>query len=242
MVTREQILDEIKRTAARNGGKPLGTDRFEQETGIKQYDWGKYWARFGEAQRAAGFEPNQMAGAHPEDYIAEQVALIARKLGKFPTFREIVVERQTNPELPTKNVFQRFGGKAGLARLTKAFCAARPEYQDVVGLCDEVLADGSSESDDTAGEEVSDNSGEVYLYKSGRYYKIGKTNDTVRRGTELRLQLPETPVLVHSIKTDDPTGVELYWHRRFAGKRVNGEWFDLGAAEIRAFKRWRRIF
>ena len=83
--------------------------------------------------------------------------------------------------------------------------------------------------------------GEVYLFKSGRYYKIGKTNDTVRRGKELRIQLPEKCILIHSIKTDDPSGIETYWHGRFEEKRLNGEWFNLSPTDIKAFKNWRRI-
>jgi len=72
-------------------------------------------------------------------------------------------------------------------------------------------------------------------------YKIGKTNDTVRRGNEIRIQLPERTDLIHSIKTDDPSGIEAYWHKRFETKRMNGEWFDLNSSDIKAFKRWRRI-
>lgn len=78
--------------------------------------------------------------------------------------------------------------------------------------------------------------GFVYLLQSGRYYKVGRSNSTGRREYEVGLQLPEPARLIHRISTDDPVGIEGYWHRRFAEKHKNGEWFYLGAADVSAFK------
>jgi hypothetical protein len=73
--------------------------------------------------------------------------------------------------------------------------------------------------------------------KSGKYYKIGKSVSAEKRAYEIQLQLPEELKLIHKIKTDDPSGIETYWHRRFADKRLRGEWFDLTRQDIAAFRR-----
>ena len=85
--------------------------------------------------------------------------------------------------------------------------------------------------------------GYFYIIKHGarREYKIGRTNNRLRREGEIGLDLPEKIEPIHVIETDDPAGVEAYWHRRFAEKRMKGEWFTLTSDDARAFKRWRRI-
>ncbi|MEI9929780.1 MAG: GIY-YIG nuclease family protein [Rhizomicrobium sp.] len=79
--------------------------------------------------------------------------------------------------------------------------------------------------------------GFVYLLKSGRHYKIGRSISVGQRERQLAIQLPEKAGVIHQIRTDDPVGIEAYWHKRFEAKRKNGEWFELTSADINVFKR-----
>lgn len=238
MPTQEEIIKDIKRTAEENGGTPLGATRFQRETGISSYEWGKHWARFGDALIAAGFPPNLFVKAYPDEFMVEKIVGLARKNGKFPTFRDFSVAKKHDKTLPDKKAFQRFGSKHEIAQKVANYCKTLSGYEDVLALCEPILAAPQpTEIDDNTADAI----GEVYLFKSGRYYKIGKTIDPVRRGAELRIQLPEKITLIHSIKTDDPYGVEAYWHKRFESKCKNSEWFDLAPRDLKAFKRWKRI-
>ena len=79
----------------------------------------------------------------------------------------------------------------------------------------------------------------LWLSSQGSGHKIGKINSIERRTYELKIQLPEEAKRIHYIKTDDPVGIEAYWHNRFMGKHKNGEWFELSAADVKSFKRRR---
>lgn len=238
--TKQDIIKAIQQTAKDNGGKPLGMGRFEKETRIKPYDWQRYWTRFSEAQQEAGFSPNQLQVLYSDDFLLEKIIFLARKLKKIPTSREIRIEKITNSNFPDNSAFNRaFGSKQEFALKLSEHCRNQKDYDDIVEFCEKVLEEsGERESVDEKGQGVV---GAVYLFKHGKYYKIGKTYDTVRRGNELKIQLPENLDLVHEIKTDDPSGIEAYWHKRFEAKRMNGEWFDLNSSDIKAFKRWRKI-
>ncbi len=240
MLTKQEILNEIRRTAGENGEKPLGRARFEQATGIKAYNFHKYWARFNDAIIEAGFAPNQMVSSYGLDYLIEKLIDLIRELGKFPTNPEMVLKRNKDAEFPDKKTFERLGSKENRARKVIEYCINKVGYDDVIAICAEVV-EISKRAVDIDEDVTRTNVGSVYLFKSGRYYKIGKTNDTIRRGTELRIQLPEDLTLIHEIKTDDPGGIEAYWHKRFQAKRKNGEWFDLSFVDIKAFKAWKRI-
>ncbi len=237
MFTKSNIIEEIKRTAQENGGSPLGIARFEAETGIKSSDWmGKFWPRWGDALVEAGFQPNILQGPRDEDELLERLATLARELGHIPVANELKLRARTEPGFPWHNTFARFGPKRALATRLREFAAAHG-YGDIVTLCDAVITRLSPSADDDAPAEPEAELGYVYLMKSGRYFKVGRSNAVGRRERELAIQLPEKAKVVHSIKTDDPVGIESYWHGRFGERRKNGEWFELTAKDVAAFKR-----
>ncbi|SRR6266568_6255619 len=236
---KEYILQEIRRTAETNGGTAVGVDRFEQETGITPWNWQKFWPRFGDAVREAGCPQSEFIKAYDETELLGKYAKLAQELGRLPVRGDLLVKAHTEQGFPSHKVFDRWGGKPALVKRLMVFCQGKPEYQDVLHLCAEYVPRAEKTNHDAAN--LAGGTGSVYLIKSGRFYKIGKTNAAGRRGYELAIQLPEKAVQIHRIETDDPSGVEAYWHNRFRDKRKNGEWFDLNPADISAFKRWRKI-
>jgi hypothetical protein len=107
----------------------------------------------------------------------------------------------------------------------------------VLSFCIPVVGSVPAATDADSSSRVEETLGYVYLLKSGRFYKIGRTNAAGRRERQLAIQLPEKASNVHSIKTHDPVGIEDYWHRRFSDRRKNGEWFELTAEDVASFKR-----
>ena len=235
---KEFILSEIRRAAVENGDQPLGIARFEELTGISTSTWrGRFWATWGEATAEAAIRSGRMNEAFDSDFLLTLLAELARKCGRFPTSAETRMARARDKSFPDFKVFDRFGTKAERVEVLRKFLAARPDFADVLALLPS--AADEAEASDVAAQSSELGDGSVYMMKLGRAYKVGKSFDVPRRHRQIALELPEKPVVVHSIRTDDPDGIEAYWHRRFEAKRTNGEWFALDAADVRAFKRRR---
>lgn len=159
-----------------------------------------------------------------------------RRLGRVPTSPELRLARRNDPDFPSHNVFARFGSKAALLERVASFCVDHDGYADVLALMPPVPLVPPTES---ATDEAPASMGFVYLLRSGRYFKIGLTINMEERVGRLKIQLPDPVVEVHRITTDDPRGIERYWHDRFQDRRKNGEWFELSSADVAAFRRRR---
>jgi hypothetical protein len=239
--SKRHILAEIKRLAELSG-KPPGVRLFESETGIKESDWyPDLWLRWGDALQEAGFTRNTMVEALSDEFLIEQYARLAQRLSRLPLQGEMIRESKANPEFPSEKTYRRFGGKTNLLNAVAKYCRANAEFGGVLAFCENARANHSPTEVEIGSSRPQ--VGYVYLLRHGsrREYKIGRTNNPIRREGEISVELPQKIEPVHVITTDDPSGIESYWHRRFAEKRLKNEWFALTADDVRAFKRWQRI-
>jgi hypothetical protein len=235
-MTKDQIIQEIQKTANENGGIPLGRQRFLQATGIKESDWiGKFWTKWSDATKEAGFSENKMQPAYPDDWLLECYAALAVELGHIPTSAEVRMKARSDTGFPSHNTFSRLGSKQQLLNKLLTFCQANQKYISLVGAIGKIQPLETNE--EVTSEAFTREDGYVYLLQFGNEYKIGSSNNVERRFREIKTQMPYDGKIIHTITTGDPAGIESYWHNYFRDKRLKGEWFKLSASDLSYFKK-----
>ncbi len=233
---RKEIVEQIQRIAEAQGCVP-GSQKFKNITGIAKHVWyGVYWTRWGDALIEAGFSPNTFKHALDKDALIRTYLEMVDELGRVPSDGDIRLKSRNRPDFPGHSTFRnRLGRKNDLLRKVIKYANANQYSKRKIALLESALIEEKAPPEPSGFAEYSP--GFVYLMKSGKYYKIGRTNSPDRRRYEIRLQLPEAIQPIHSITTDDPSGIEAYWHNRFKEKRLNGEWFTLSARDVCIFRK-----
>ena len=239
MVSREDILQEIRKVAKQNGGKTPSQKAFSENTDIGVYHWRKYWPTYGELVNDAGLTPNKIYNTkYTHNQLCELFIRVIREKGKWPTRGILDVKHYKDPDFPDSTTFYRkFGLTNGLAQALLDYVKDRQGFEDIIDISTSILKKFGDN------EVTNDNiiSGYVYLGKQHGRYKIGKSKDLDRRREDITLLGSEPFELIWQIKTDDMNGVEGYWHERLKSKWIRGEWFKLTASDVKAFKRWKKI-
>jgi len=249
------ILAEIHRLTQENGGKPPGSRQFCNATNTRESVWKNKawnsWNNWGDVLEEAGFPRREATTKFDPTEILKQLALLVRKLQRFPITADMRREKRANPNFPNDKVFSAtFGGREKALATLVQFCESEVGYEDLLPILTNTSVTigfrKPSTSDEGADdEEIVGNgtAGYVYLFKAEKQYKIGSSRAPYRRVSELINQSAFGGKPIHIIATDDPEGIERYWHKRFESSRIlgtnktSGEWFLLSAADVAAFKR-----
>jgi hypothetical protein len=235
---KQHILDEIRRTAADNGGAALGRTRFAQATGILEQDWrGTHWERWSDAVLEAGLQVRAPEAPPDKAVVMAQLARLVRRLGRFPSLVELRAQRAADPEFPSGGTFERLGSKVELIDHLQAFCRAQAGFEDVPGIL-EFSARAARAVTSSAPERSADD-GYVYLVQSGKHYRFLAAALPERSACEAQIRAQEGEHAVHTLRTDDPAGIAAYWERRYMARKTSGAWFALTGEDVMAIKRRR---
>ena len=233
--SKEKIIGTYHRLVKEHGGTPIGQRVFMRATGFSNYYWkGGYWRSWSAFQADAGYAPNSPTEKISDEILLQRFAELALERNEIPSEADLMLKRKEDPSFPSKAAFRRWGSRDALRAKVAEYCEGKEHFAPAI----ELLTQGvSNRLDHRLDSSVI--KGFVYLLRSGKNYKVGRTDAVGRRLRALAIQLPRKPDTVHVIETDDPEGIEQYWHRRFAEKRQGGEWFALSPEDVRAFKKRR---
>jgi hypothetical protein len=158
---RDLILNEIRRLAEANGGKPLGFRLFESETGIRQAAWrGVYWARWSDAVAEAGLQPNVRLAKMDEGLFLTQLAEAFRNFGKVPVLAELRIYRRSHPDFPHRAIVRHFKSVANMHHRLAEWAGTNEGYADVAAMLVDGVSDAEPENKRSA-------EGFVYLIRWG---------------------------------------------------------------------------
>jgi hypothetical protein len=189
MVTREHIISEAKRLFERDGRSP-GSDRFKCETGVKKHEWQRFFARWNDVLREAGIPENQLQARYPVEELLKKYISLARELGRLPTSGDIRVKAHALAGFPHDDSFIRgLGRKSERVQRLLKYCQGRDGFEDIIRMCEEYVPRAHTASDEVTSDP---DFGFVYLLKSGRFYKIGRTLQAVEN-TNWRYSFPRNP-------------------------------------------------
>lgn len=223
---RNRLLAQRSRKG--EGGGAVGEDIFTRETGLSRYYFrGGHWRSWSAFQEDAGHNPNTPTARIPDGILLERFARLALERNQIPTQADLRVKKHEDPSFPGVTAFRRWHGQDALLSKLAEYCEGKDEFASVLLLLQRGISTSLNQRLNSFHVK-----GFVYLLRSGKYFKLGRSNAVGRRLRELAIQLPQKPNIVHVIDTDDPEGIEQYWHRRFEDKRQGGEWFALSADEI----------
>jgi hypothetical protein len=234
-MTKDEYLELVRQHAEQAGGT-IGLRAFCRATRMPERHFLEFgFDNWGAAVAAANLRPVSFFRPRADDAdVVRQFVQLAARLGRWPTENDIVLARKKDDQFPCLQVVRRLGRSGGLAAKVVAFCEGNSDLGAVAALAARRIAANGEEPSQSRRAHVE---GYVYMMRSGRRYKIGYTSSPSRRHREVRLDLPDPTDLVHTIPTDDPPGIEAYWHHRFRDKRVRDtEFFELDAADVLAFK------
>jgi len=226
-VTKENLIERCRHVARENGGQPPGEIIFFRQTGLTKYVLRGVGIRsYGDLCELAGFQRRRLTERMTPDELFHPLALLTAKLRRFPDSTDREIAHREDATFPGYAAYRRAqDAKGPLDLQLLEWCRPRPEHSEAVAILEPHVSQKADRPQriQSVKRKVS---GYVYLMrygKSGRDYKLGMTDEVSRRHAQISGMYPGDLRIIHVIETDDPSGIERYWKRRFENRQVRGK-------------------
>ncbi len=135
-ITKEYILEQIRKIALESGGKPPGLAKFSKMTGIKTSKLqGTLWPRWSDALLEAGYTPNTLNSGYSEAYLLECIAELTREIGRLPKKLDLKHASFSKKSFPSPDTFYRqLGLTDELFNKLAVWVHDKKEWSDVATL------------------------------------------------------------------------------------------------------------
>jgi len=243
-LSKDELIALVQRAARANGGRPQGKDHFFSDHGLTKRDlWALGIRSYGDLCELAGYVRNRFAQKPMEaDQLFEPLALLTVQIGRFPDTTDREIARRGGAPIPEYRAYRTAQNTNGpLLQQLLEWCRSHPQHSGALQSLEAHVSrvDGAAPP---ARKRVKVVTGYVYLLRyggRGRKYKIGRSEAPPRRHSQISGMVPDELAIVHVIASDDPIGIERYWHQRFENKLIPNkkEIFLLDAEDVAAFKR-----
>jgi Meiotically up-regulated gene 113 len=249
-MNKEWYRIKIHELAEANGGNAPGAELFYSTTNTKESGWRRKhwndWNNWGDALEEFGFPRGKFIIGFDRTVILGQLAEFIQSLEppRYPLVDELTRAKRRGREIPSQGAIRRqLGDRDMVISSLIEFCEGKEEFSRALEVCKSIVPVGLTTIHKITQEcaEGDTSRGWVYLIRAQGAYKIGCSRAPYRRAAEIANQSATGAELLHKIETDDPEGIEEYWHRRFSPKRLDGlnkrsgEWFALTPDDVRAF-------
>lgn len=121
-LSKEQILALYNRLVKKHGGRPIGERIFARESEVSRYYWqGGYWSSWSALQIEAGHVPNNATDKIADEVLLKGFAEVTLEMKKIPSEADLMIRRRTDPSLPSKGAYRRWGGRVALLDKVRLF-------------------------------------------------------------------------------------------------------------------------
>src|SRR2546421_12445536 len=114
LVTKADLIEQLRRVTRENGGRPPGESRFYRETKVtKDRLWDADIRSYGDLCELAGLPRNRLQQQMTPDQLFEPLAVLTAKVKRFPDHTDREMAHRRNVAFPSYEAYRTAQDKSG---------------------------------------------------------------------------------------------------------------------------------